>query len=263
MSNRIIFIVFNNQILFSNDQNMDHHEWYQKLGGNMDNYENTIRGFITNSQIIFYKANLSYDQEVIDIARRYSPMIREQMKNPYLKVCCGINPGSNGASWEPILVLNDNELTGFANEIEKKQQAEKEALRQERIMTPNETVIDFKNNYEDPKFIKFASIFTFVMIALAVLSKVLMILRKEELSGWLFLLAASQIVLLVVTLIGYRRKMPQAKYFGIASSLALVFMFNIFDVIIGVVNLFFTVDQGYILGAIKTGKKGISKIQGK
>ena len=37
-------------------------------------------------------------------------------------------------------------------------------------------------------------------------------------------------------------------------------MFDLFDLILGVIYIFFTIDQGYILGAFDAGKKGIDTI---
>lgn len=256
MDNQVLFIIMNNQVNYSQNKNMDHKELYNSLGGNPDNYFNTIRGFIYKDKIIFYKANLSYDKEVIDTACKFAPLIKSQMNNPYLKVCCGINPGQNGSSWEPIMTLNDNELitSQTSNNIENIKQKEEEIKR--KIETPNETVIDFKNNYSDPKFIKLATVFTLSMIVLTILSKVILIvLQKINIgNGWELLLSISQIVLLIITLIGYQKKMPSTKYLGIAASIALVFMFNLVDIIIGVINLLFTIDQGYILKILSRGK---------
>ena len=197
------------------------------------------------------------------MACRCAPLIKEQFKNPYLKVCCGINPGQNGSSWEPIMTLNDNELTNYVTNANKEVNKEKEIEKQQRIDAPNETLVDFKNDYEDPKFIKFATIFTIVMIILLVISKIILVLTKgiDFSGGWLLLLLVSQFVLLILTIIGYVKKLPSAKYVGVAASLSIIFMFNIFDVIIGIINLLFTIDQGYILKAITAGKKATNAIK--
>ena len=181
-------------------------------------------------------------------------------------MCCGINPGQNGTAWEPILTLNDSELTGYVTnkEIEQKQQAIKEAERQQRIARETTTVVDFKNNYDDPKFIKFAIIFTIVILVLTVLSKLYLVyISEENITGLTKFLMVAQILLLIGTLIGYIQKKEYSKYLGIGATVALVMMFNIIDIIIGVINFLFTVDQGYIVSILNSGKKGISKIQGK
>lgn len=266
MNDRILFIIFNNQIQYCQDPNSDHRNFYQSLGGNPNDYENTIKGYIFKDKIIFFKNNLTYDEKVINMAKRCAPAMKQQLNNPYLKVCCGINPGQNGTSWEPILTLNDSELTGYVTnkEIEQKRQAEKEAARQQRIARETTSVVDFKNNYDDPKFIKFAIIFTIVVLVLTILSKFYLVyISEDNITGLTKFLMVAQILLLIGTLIGYVQKKEYSKFLGIGATIALVMMFNIIDIIIGVINFLFTVDQGYIVSILNSGKKGISKIQGK
>lgn len=266
MNDKILFVIYNNQIQYCQNSNFDHKEFYLSIGGDINNYENTIKGFITKDKIIFYKNNLSYDQEVIEMAKKCAPSMKQQLNNPYLKVCCGINPGQNGMSWEPILILNDNELTGFITDksLAEQEMQKKEMERQQRIAKETTTVVDFKNNFEDPKFIKFAIIFTLVILVLTILSKVyLFYIKKEDITGLMKILSVAQIGLLIGSLIGYIQKKEYAKYLGIAATASLVMMFNLIDIIIGVINFLFTIDQGYIVSILNSGKKGISKIQGK
>lgn len=263
MNDKILFIIYNNQIQYCQDQNYDHRSFYQSIGGDLNNYENTIKGYIIGDKIIFFKNNLSYDQEVIDMAKRCAPAMKEQLNNPYLKVCCGINPGQNGASWEPILTINDNELTGYVTDkmIEEQKQKEQEAIRRQKIARETTTVVDFKNNYEDPKFVKFAVIFTLIIIVLTLLSKgYLIFIKKEDITGLTKFLSIAQIILLVGSLFGYIQKKEYSKYLGIGATIALVMMFNIIDIIIGVINFLFTVDQGYILNMLTVSKKATNAI---
>ncbi len=255
MNNKILFMIYNDEIKFLTNSEMDHKEWYLSLGGDINNYDNVIRGFVINNQIIFFKSNLSYDQEVIDMASKCAPIMKQQLKNPSLKVCCGITPGMDGSSWEPIMTLNDNELTGFSIKMEdaKKEEAKQQEPKQEIELQP---VLDFKNDYNDPKFIKLATTFTSIIIALTIIIKVLLLKSKKiDLNDrWTVLLVILQVGLLVLSLLGYLKKNSKTKYIGIAASAALFFMFDLFDIVIGVFNLFFTIDQGYILKIIDTGK---------
>ena len=63
MNQKILFIIYNGEIKFLQNSPMDHREWYQSLGGNMEEYDNVIRGYIIDNMIIFFKANLNYDNE--------------------------------------------------------------------------------------------------------------------------------------------------------------------------------------------------------
>ena len=263
MNDRILFIIYNNQIQYCHDSNFDHRFFYQSLGGNPNDYENTIKGYIFKDKIIFFKNNLTYDEEVIDMAKRCAPAMKQQLNNPYLKVCCGINPGQNGTAWEPILTLNDNELTGYVTDktIAEQKQKEQEAIRRQKIARETTTVVDFKNNYDDPKFIKFAVIFTLIIIMLTLLSKgYLFFIKKEDITGLTKLLSIAQIILLVGSLFGYLQKKEYSKYLGIGATITLVMMFNIIDIIIGVILFLFTIDQGYILNMISVSKKATNAI---
>ena len=266
MNNRILFIIFNNEVKYMTDSGIDHREWFLSLGGDINNYDNTIRGYIVDNQIIFFKANLSYDNEVVKTACRFAPTIRQQMNNSTLKVCCGINPGQNGAKWEPITTVSEDEITKYnqnQNELLKIQQQEQE--RQKRINRETNEIIEFKNNYDDPKFIKFAITFNIIIIVLTVISKLILnSMKKFDLNvGTNIILLIGQIAFPILAIIGYSKKSDKAKYYGLGASACLFFAFNIIDIIIGVINLFFTIDQGYILSVINAGKKGISKISKK
>lgn len=260
MNNKILFMIYNDEIKFLTNSDMDHREWYLSLGGDINNYDNVIRGYVINNQLIFFKANLSYDQEVIDMARKCAPVMKQQLKNPSLKVCCGIAPGMDGSSWEPIMTLNDDELTGFSIKMEDAaKQEQKEAPKEEIELQP---ILDFKNNYTDPKFIKFATIFSIIILVLTIISKIILINNKsiDLNSRWNVLLIILQVVLIILSIIGYIKKSSKTKYIGIAASASLFFMFDFFDLILGALNLFFTIDQGYILKIIDTGKNATKTI---
>lgn len=264
MNNKILFMIYNGEIKFLDNPNIDHREWYISLGGDINNYDNVIRGFVINNQLIFFKGNLSYDNEVIEMAKKCAPVMKKQLNNQNLKVCCGINPGQNGASWEPIMTLNEDELTGFSINIE--DEINKQKMNNANNNKPIELqpVIDFKNNGNDPKFIKLAITFSIVILVLSLVLKIIMFMSdKFELNGFNILLLLVQIVLLSMTIVGYKSQNKNTKYIGIVASLALIFMFNIFDIILGILNLLFTIDQGYILGMISVYKKGVSKIKKK
>lgn len=260
MNDKMLFMIYNGEIKFLSNTNMDHREWYQSLGGDPNNYDNTIRGYVIKNQLIFFKGNLSYDNEVIDMARKCAPVMKQQLNNPDLKVCCGITPGMNGASWEPILTLNEDELTGFSiniqDEINKQVQAA-QTPQTEQAQLNTEPILEFKNNFDDPQFIKTATIFTSVMLVITIISKILLYSNKklDFNSSWNIFLVITQVALLILTIIGYRKKIKATKYFGLAASISLFFMFDLIDLILGIINTFFTIDQGYLVKALSIVKK--------
>lgn len=253
MNNRILFMIIDDQVKYLTEGNMDHREWYNSLGLDPNNYDNIVRGFIMDNKIIFFKgSNFIADQEVITMAKRHAPGIRLYLNNNY-EVYCGIEAHSLGGKWEPIVKVNDNELTGI---VQKKEEPQ--------VVIPKETgpVLDFKNNYDDPKFIKRAILVTVLVLILSVLVNFISFTTgKTKLDFLEFLFIIAQVVLLIVTIIGYAAKKESVKITGIFSSLLLVLTFNIFNIILGIFYFVFSVDQGYYTKIINTlkglkGKKG-------
>ena len=254
MNNKVLFMIIDDQVKYLTEGNMDHREWYTSLGLDPNNYENIVRGFVMDEKIIFFKGtNFIADQEVITMAKRHAPGIRLYLNNNYA-VYCGIEAHSLGGKWEPIVKVNDNELTGV---VQNKEEPKKEYV-------PKETgpVLEFKNNYDDPKFRKRAVLVTLLMLVLNLIINVMTIINgKSELSFMEFIFVIAQLALLAITMIGYARKSESVKATGIFASLLMVFTFNIFNIILGIIYFVFSVDQNYftkIINAIKglKGKKG-------
>ena len=268
MKDRILFIVFNGEIKFLQNSDMDHREWYQILGGNPEEYDNVIRGYITEGKIIYFKANLNYDNEVIEFATKTGLKIKQQLNRPDLKVCCGINPGHDGTKWEPILVLNDTDLEGYQTEeeilAEQKKEEQKQAIAalKEDSLDP---LLQFKNDLEDPKFIRTATTFTIIILGIALISKVIMIHNKTFMisNRWNFLLMIAQMGSFILTIIGYRKKLSKAKYLGILASVASIFMFDFIDIIIGITYIFFTMDYTPFIKLLSSFKALSKKILSK
>ena len=222
---RILFIIFDNEIKFLRDSDMDHKEWFLSLGGDIADYENTIRGFIWEGKIIYFKADLKYDTEVIDVATKTANLIRAQLNNYELKVCCGINPGHDGIRWEPILTLKDEDLDGYISKEqieeerlqEEKKQKQAEALQQ---IAPTEPILEFENNFNDPEFITYATKFTGILLVVALIAKLIYVAKRALLLSdrGTVLLIILQIASFALTIVGYNKKMTQAKYFALAAS---------------------------------------------
>ena len=229
MDHKILFIVWNGEIKFLQNSTMDHKEWYLSLGGNLEDYDNVIRGYIVEDKIIFFKANLNYDTEVIDFATKMGFTMKQQLNQPSYKICCGINPGHDGVKWEPILVLKDEDLQGYKTEEEmakEKKEFEKQIATQ---MSNQETgpIIEFKNNIEDPKFRRYATLFTLTLFIIAIIEKAILVNNKTLMTSnrWNTLLIGGQALFFVLTMIGYNQKSSKTKYFGILASI-LSFFFN-------------------------------------
>ena len=239
MNTSILFMIFNNEVKYLNNSNMDHREWFLSLGGNPNDYPNLVRGFISNGKIVFYKDSFSYDEEVIKTAKRYAPSMKVVLGDN-LEVWCGVLPGRPGEKWETIMKLNNDELTGFiAEPTTNSQKVQKDFVQ--------ENVIEFKNDYENPKFIKGATIITIVVLVLTIISKIILITGKHFKTGFSFdtILMLIEIGTLLYCIYGYNKKKPNTKIVSMVSALSLVLMFNLIDIISGVIYFLFNVDSGY------------------
>lgn len=257
MSDKTLFMILGDEIKFlPKDSTMDHREWFLSLGGTEAEYEKIIRGYIIKNYIIFFRANLSYDSEVIDVATVCGPVIKQQLNRPELKVCCGIEPGHDGTSWEPVVMLKGYGLDGVEEKQKSRleEQTIEEEPKEEGIQklgedTPLEPIIEFNNDFRDPEFIKYATKFNVIILIATVITKVLMLLTEKIIIGdrWSTLLIIAQIATLIASIIGYNKQIPKAKYIGLGAAVSLFFMFDFIDIILGILVLFFTIDHTYII----------------
>ena len=247
MNNKILFMIIGNEVKYLADSNMDHREWYTSLGLDINNYDNIVRGYVIDGKIIFFKGMFNYDNEVIDCAKRFAPGMKLTLNNPHLEVYCGILANSLGGKWEPILRINENELTGNV--------VNKEVSKKEYVPKKLESSLEFKNNYNDPKFIKLAVIVTMIVLIISIIVKVSLIIKgRFHIGGFDLLLTLIQVILLGITILGYTKKANYTKYTGISAGIALVLTFDIIDILIGILYFLFSIDATYftkILSKIK------------
>ena len=199
-SDRILFMIINNQVMYYQQNDKDHKEWYVSLGLDVNNFENVIRGFISNGKIVFYKGmNFNYDNEVMTAAKMYAPSMRVTLNDLNLQVWCGAMVDGFNSKWEPIVRINDTELTGIV------EQPKKEEKKVEVSNRPQESVIDFKNDYDNPAFRKRAIIVTSLALVLAIIIKIILIKEQKMYTsnGGDSLLMFLQIGLLGGSLFGY------------------------------------------------------------
>lgn len=256
--NKVLFMVLNGEVRFNMSPNADPKEWFKSFGLNEALYETIVRGFVLDNKIIFFKGSeFKYDEEVIKAAKTFTPYIRFSLQKQTLEVYCGITI-MNSTTWEPILKIQENEITGI--------EAAKPITQKNNSPSEAQPFIEIKNNYEDEKFRKTAILVTLVVLGITVLTKIILFSIRGGLSTRNFsdiLLALAQIGLLGFTVIGHLKKKIYTKYLGIASSLLLIFTFHIVDLIIGILYFLFCIDQHYFELFIELVKKIIKKIQKK
>ena len=254
-NNRILFMIIDKQVKYYQGADMDHKEWYISLGLDLNNFDNIIRGFIADGKIVFYKGqNFNYDDEVMRYAKGFAPSMRITLNNLNLEVWCGAMVNGFNSKWEPIVRINDNELTGIIDEpvkVEKKVVSDR----------PQESVIDFKNDYDNPAFIKRAILVSIVTLILAVIIKVILIANQKMYMsnrGDSFLMLL-QIGLLGGSIYGYSSKKKYTKYLGIGAGIALLLMFDILDILLGILYLVYSIDESYYFKLIEMIKKVTNK----
>lgn len=256
MNNRILFLIYNNEVKYLQNSSMDHREWFLSLGGKQEEYDQLIRGFIMDGKVLFFKGpEFKYDNEVYETARKFAHNIRSTLNNNNLVICCGILPGLPGQKWEPILVLNENEIETYVEKPIKV--PEKKEIKEFH----QEPVLEFKNNYEDEKFIKVATTFTIVILILTVLAKVILITTKKlnPSSFGEILLILAQVLTLLGTIYGYKKKKEFTKYLSLLAAISIILTFDLFDIIIGIIYFIFSVDQGYFVSLGNFIKEKIKK----
>lgn len=253
MSNRLLFLIFNGEIKFLTSNIMDHREWYRSLGGNDADYDNVVRGFVMDNKIIFVKGpKLSYDSNVVEIAKKCGPLIRQQLNNPDLVICCGVIPGENGDRWEPIMFIKEEPPT--SPEVQNPTQLGAKTAGK---------VIEFSSKFDDPMFVMYAVRFTLILIIVAILNKMFLIAvhRFSLNNSLLFLLMIAQIVSLFLCIPAYKKNSPKFKIFGLVAAGSSFLMLNLVDLIIGALNLIFIVDQTLIVSLMKGLGEGYKKIK--
>lgn len=257
MNNKILFMIINNEVKILNDSNMDHREWYISLGLDINNFENIVRGYILNNKIVFFKgSNLSYDEEVINKAIIYGPTIRSYLNNENLEICCGIIISQYDSKWEPIVKISKEEINNYHKEEIK--QVEKKDYSNVQL----NPVLEFKNNYEDKKFIITSTVITSIVLLLTLIIKIILfreqkILRLDNILD--ILLSVSQISLLAFCIYGYQKKISFTKYISLIASVLMVLTLDIYDIIIGILYFIFSVDQSYFIKLLDLVKKLFKK----
>ena len=251
---RILFIIYHDEIRFVPNKDMGCKEFYLSLGGDEKEYSSLIRGMIKDGKIVFMKDHYQYDSEVILMARKCAPLIKKQLNMPDLVVGCGLRRGKTPEEWEPLFILNNIEETALSEEA-------KELLGRVEHKDSSTEVIEFKNNTNDTTFAKYASRFSFYLLVAAIVVKIILYYQHKINinSRWVVLIIAIQLLSLFICMIAYRLKSKSTKYFGLIASAALFFLFDLADIIIGIINLLFTVDQTYIVKILELFNKIIHK----
>ena len=95
-------MIIDDEILFLENSEMSHYEWYTSLNLNKEDFKNIVRGYLVGSRAVFYKDNFSYDDDVIEKAKEYGKIIKQKYKIKKLRVSVGLKEGEIGEIWSSI-----------------------------------------------------------------------------------------------------------------------------------------------------------------
>lgn len=255
MNNKILFMIYNNEIKLMTSENADHWKWYQTIGGDPNNYDNIVRGFITDEHVLFFKSNYKIDEEVLDRAKTYGPLICRHLNKPNTIIGCGLRQEDGKVKPEQTITKEEIERYKIEKAQKMKEDYERrqreENIRKAEELRKKESIIEFKNNQNDDKFVKYAITFTIIILVLSIISKIYLISSNKLLMSnrWNSALVIIQIVSLVASIIFYKKKSKTANYTSLIATTAMYATFNLSELIIGTINLLFTIDQQIIVKA--------------
>lgn len=253
MDNRVLFLIIGSEVKYLQNSNMDHREWFVSLGYDPASFDSVVRGYVIGKRILFFKGAYQYDDEVIRAAKMFTPNIRFTMNDTSLEAWCGIV--FQGTNWEPIVRIQDNEITGFHPTTVSTPVEEKEL----------EPVLELKNDYQDDAVSKRALIVTAVVFVICLVTKIVLFSKGLTLQLSHFtdiLLAGAQLGILVFAMISFAKKKENSKYLGFIASILMIFTFDIVDIILGILYFIFCVDQSYFIKLVELIKNLISKNKG-
>ena len=104
---RIAFIIWKKQVMFLKNSTLSHLQWAQSLGIDKNEFNCLTRGYILNNDIVFYKGNFEFDEQVIEDAKIFANTIKTEFSLPYAKIYAGLIVGKIGTIYPPNKHLFD------------------------------------------------------------------------------------------------------------------------------------------------------------
>ncbi len=88
---RIAFIIMDGNIQYIKNSEISHWEYCESRGISKEEFNELIRGYYYNGELIFYKNDFIYDDNVIKIAMMYLKMIMNDCELKEVKVYFGLD----------------------------------------------------------------------------------------------------------------------------------------------------------------------------
>ena len=103
---RVAFIIKNNKVNYLRESGYSHYEWAKEMGIPDEEFNMLIRGYYLDGNIVFYRDNFIYDDNVIATAKKFSKEIKAECSpNSPCNIYCGLKVGKVGEKWPVDLFI--------------------------------------------------------------------------------------------------------------------------------------------------------------
>ena len=93
---RKAFIILNNNVYFLPERSyMSHFEYCQKIGLDKETFNQITRGYYLNGNLVFYKDNFTYDEELINESLNFIDEISRKLGIDKFEIYFGHLPDDN------------------------------------------------------------------------------------------------------------------------------------------------------------------------
>lgn len=97
---RTAFIVIEDKLYYIKNSEQSHWEFCQKRGVSKEQFNKMTRGYYIDGNIVFYKGNFTYDEELIKDGLKYIMKIKEDCKLGKMKIYFGLRIPEKDEPWE-------------------------------------------------------------------------------------------------------------------------------------------------------------------
>lgn len=97
---RTAFIVIVDKLYYIKNSEQSHWEFCQKRGVSKEQFNKMTRGYYIDENIVFYKGNFTYDEELIKDGLKYIMKIKEDCKLGKMKIYFGLRIPEKDEPWE-------------------------------------------------------------------------------------------------------------------------------------------------------------------
>ena len=104
---RTAFIIWDNNVKYLKNSKLSHLQWAKELEIDETQFNSLTRGYVLNNNIVFYKGNFEYDEQVITDANTFAPQILKECLLEKAKVYVGLVIGEIGTIYQPDKYLFD------------------------------------------------------------------------------------------------------------------------------------------------------------